>query len=259
MRGARDRNSTGAVQAVGHYSSEEAKVVLPLMILENDDFEIVVGQADAAGDLEIAAIVSYPRDQSEAGAILRAVHRQVEARDGAAELPEAAMPIGQFTQFAFEIEIEFVDDARVEAHARHQNEMAARLVRPFERPQRDAHRGGFEKLFGGVIGPVGETDFIGQNVGGPGRQNAKRNVGSDYAVDRLVDGSVATRGEDEIATGIDRFAGKLAGRLRAHGGNEFDRGSCVLENANGAVQTRASGPFQSTRKGIVNDSDTMGL
>ena len=260
VRGARNGNPICAVQAVCHDGPEEAKVVLPLAILENDDFKIVVGQTDAAGNLEIAAVVSYASDQGEAGAILRAVGRQMEARHGAAQLPEAAMPVGQLAEFAFEMEVELVDDARVQTNACHENEMAARLVRPFERPQRDADGRGIEKLFRGAIGPVGETDFVGQNVGGAGGQDAEPNLGAGYSIDDLVDGAVAAGGEDEIAARVDRFAGKLSGRLRTRRGNEVDvRSGGISEDTNGDIQTRASGPFQTTGKRIVNDSDTMGL
>src|ERR1700691_5648016 len=110
------------------------------MILEDDNFKIVVGQTDAARNLKIPAIVSYPRNESEAGAILRAIHRQMKARNGSAELPEATMPVGQLAQFPLQIQIEFIDNARIEPHSSHKNEMAARLVRPVERAQRDAHR-----------------------------------------------------------------------------------------------------------------------
>jgi hypothetical protein len=114
------------------------------MILEHNNFKIVVGQADPPGDLEIAAIISYPGDKSEAGTILRAVHRQMKARDGPAELPEAPMPVGQFAQLALEIQVEFVDYARVKPHSRHKDEMAARLAGSCERAQRDANGRGVQ-------------------------------------------------------------------------------------------------------------------
>ncbi len=137
--------------------------------------------------------------------------------------------------------------------------MAAGQVRPIEHAERDAHRDGVEKLLRRVIGPVGETNFIGENVGGAGGENTKRNVGADYAVDRFVDGAVAAGGEDEIAARVDRPAGKIAGRLRAGGGNELYVRSGFPKGTNGGIETRASGPFQAARKRIVNDSDTMGL
>jgi len=251
------------VQPIGHDGAEEPQIVLPLVILKYDDFKIVVSEADAAGDLEIAAVVSYAGDQRKTGAILRPIHRYVEARDGPAELPESAVPISQFSQLALEIRIEFVNDARVQSYARHENEMAARQARPVEHPQSNAYRCGIEKLFRGVIGPVGETDFVGQNIGRPGRQNAKRNVRAGNSVDRLVDGAVAARREDEIAACVDRSARKLTGRLRARSGNQFNRRSRVPagipEDTDGGVQTRTSAPFQTAGERVVYDSDTMGL
>ena len=70
----------------------------------------------------------------------------MKPRHRPAELPEAAVPVGEFAQFALQIQIEFVNDARIQPHARHQDEMAARLVGPFQSAQRDAHGHRVQKL-----------------------------------------------------------------------------------------------------------------
>jgi hypothetical protein len=182
----------------------------------------------------------------------------MKARNGAAELPEATMPVGQLAQFPLQIQIEFIDDARIEPYSRHKNEMTARLVRPVERTQRDAHRRGVQKLLRGVIGPIGETDFVGQNIGGPGRQDAKRDMRPGESIHSLVDGAVTARGQDEIAALLDGFTSKLSGRLRAGSRHELDMCSGIFQDTDRVVQTYATSPSQATSEGVVDDSDTMG-
>jgi hypothetical protein len=109
-----------------------------------------------------------------------------------------------------------------------------------------------------MIGPVGETDFVGQNIGGSGRQNTKRNARPGNSIHSLVDGAVATRRENEIAAILNGFTGKLASRLRAGSSPEFYVCPGILQDTNGVVQTYATGPFEAAGERVVDDSDTMG-
>ncbi len=184
----------------------------------------------------------------------------MEARHRTAELPQAAVPVGELAQSALEVQIEFVNDARVEAHAGHENEVPAGLFGLSFREsdaERNANRHGVQKLARGVIGPVRESDFVGQNVRRPGGQNSERNVRSGDPVDDFVDGAVAARGENQIAAAFHGLRGQFAGALRAGRGEKFDLRARLLEDMNGLIQTRASRPFQSAGKRVVDESDTM--
>ena len=70
----------------------------------------------------------------------------MESRHRPSELPQPAMPIGEFAQFALEVQIEFVNDARVQPHARHKNKIASRMSGSVQRSERNANRHGVEDL-----------------------------------------------------------------------------------------------------------------
>jgi hypothetical protein len=78
------------------------------------------------------------------------------------------------------------------------------------------------------------------------------------SVHNLVDGAITPRRENQIAAVVDGFRGKFAGALRTRRGKKFDMRARFLENTNGFIQTRASRPFESAGKRVVDESDTMG-
>ncbi len=211
---------------------------MPFMILKDDDFEIGISEADAFGDFEITTIVSDLGDEGEAGHMGDAIHIDGETGDGAAQLADATMPIGQFAEACFQIEIEFVDDAGVEPDTGHEGEMAAGMAGAVISTEADARGNGMQELRGGAVRAVAEAEFVGENVGGTGGQGAEDDVGAGEAVDGLIDGSVTTGREDEIEV-IACLAGQFAGLIRTGGGDEFDLAARFLKHFDGSVQTRA--------------------
>jgi len=208
-----------------------------VFVLEDDNFEVVVGEFDAAGDFEIAAIVADARDDGKAGAVLRAIHRDVEARDGAAELAKAAVPVGKFAEAVLELEIELVDDARIEPDAGHQNEVTTRLTRGIENAESDAHRDGVEQLLRGVIGAACKAELVGQNIGSAGGKNAEEHLRADETVDSFVDCAIAARGKDEIAARCNSLRGDLPRHSRTGRRERFDFGSGAAEDADSRIET----------------------
>ena len=167
----------------------------------------------------------------------------MEPRHRTPKLAQAAMPVGQLTQFAFQVQIELVNDSRVEPDPRHKNEIPARLIGFFERTKRDAHRHGVQKLPGRAVRPVRKTDFVGENIRGSGRQNTELHIGAGNSIHGFIDGAVAAGRQNQLAAAFYRLARKFSGALRTRRHKEFDVAAVSLENAYGFIQTRASGPF----------------
>ncbi len=168
------------------------------------------------------------------------------------------MPVGEFAQLALEVEIEFVNDARIEADSGHENEIAARLCGLLESAERNANRHGVEDLAGGVIGPVGESDFVGEHVRRSGGKDAEVNIRAGDAVHDFVDGAVAAGGENQIAAAFHGLRGQFARTPRGRRGEKFDLRARLFERVYGFIQTRTSSPFESAGKRVVDKSDTMG-
>jgi hypothetical protein len=68
-----------------------------------------------------------------------------------------------------------------------------------------------------MIGPGGEADFVGQNIGRSSREDAERNVLTGDSIHSLVYRAVTARGEDEIASRGNSLHRQFTGHLRARG------------------------------------------
>ena len=149
-----------------------------------------------------------------------------------------------------QIDVEFVDDARIEPHAGHQHKMAPRVSWPVERAQCDAGGNGGQKLRRRAVGPRAEPHFVGQNVGGARRQRAKGYVGTGHPVHGFVDGAVAARREDEVAALLYGLARQFARPVRARSRIQFDRVARFAEELDGVVQARVFRPLSPPAKGL---------
>ncbi len=245
------------MKAICHDSGEKAQVIFPLPILEDDDFKVVVGQFDAAGDFKISPIVAHAGDEGEAGAVFRAVHRYMKAGDGAAELAKATVPVRQFAEAGLEFEIEFVNDAGIQSDAGHQDEVVAQLAGGVESAEGYTHGNALEQLCGGDIGAAGKTQLIRENIGGAGRQYSEWNAGARKTVDCFVDGAIAARSQDQVAAlgdGLCRYHTREPGTRR---GEKLDLGPGASENVNSGIKTCTTVPFQASGERVVDHSDTM--
>lgn len=91
-----------------------------------------------------------------------------------------------------------------------------------------------------MVGPIGQADFIGQDVRRPGRQRSKDRIRPGYSVDGFVDGAVATCREDEVAALRDCLTCEVTGLARGLGRVQGNLPASRPEDGNGAVQP---GPF----------------
>jgi hypothetical protein len=153
------------------------------------------------------------------------------------------VPVRKFAQPVLEIQIEFVNDSRIEPHTGHKNEVSSGLVSSFQRTERDANRDRVQQLAGRMVGPVREPDFVSQNVCRPRGQNTKMHLGPGDSVHNFIDRAIASRRENQIAAVVNGFRRKFAGPLRTRRRKEFDVPARFLEDANGFIQTCPSRPF----------------
>ena len=145
----------------------------------------------------------------------------------------------------------------IEPDACHEKEVAARVIRPVVRAQRDAGGYGVQKLYGGMIGAAAEPDFIGQYVGGAGGECAKCHSGARQAVDGFIDGAVTTCGQYQIATRVGGPQSQFTGHIRACGGEKFHLPAGLLKHGYSGVQTRTFSTLQATGAGVVDDACAM--
>jgi hypothetical protein len=252
-----DNDSVRFAQTVEHDAAQEFDVVAPGVFLEDDDFEILIHQFHVAGNFEISAVVTHLGHEREAAVPGLSVHDGFEAREFASKVEEPAVPIREFAEALFEVQVEVVNNFRVESDPGHESEVASRVAWPVEAAERNADRRGFEKLLCRVIGSAGKSDFVGEDVGRAGRQRAEGNTRAGDAVYHFVDGAVAPRGQDDAAARARRGTGQFAGVVRRGCGKEVDRGTGGLEGGDGGVETCPAGPLQPSGERVIDNSYTM--
>src|SRR2546423_6050866 len=92
--GPQNRDAAHALQPIHGYSRQVLQISTGAGAGEEDHFELVVEDVYAAGYREVASVISDLGQQGKRGAIGSAVDLYVELFQGAAELAEAANPIG---------------------------------------------------------------------------------------------------------------------------------------------------------------------
>ena len=114
-----------------------------------------------------------------------------------------------------------------------------------------------EQLHGRAVGTIAQTHFVSEYVGGTGGQGAERYRRPGDAVDSLIDGAIATRGQDEIAAVFNRRARQLPGLVGSGGGVELHLPAGFAEDLDGIVQTHPLTSSQPAGERIVNDANLM--
>ena len=76
------------------------------------------------------------------------------------------MPVGQLAELFLEIEIQFVDDAGIEANTRHQQEVPRRLAFELNEACAGSDGNSVEQLLGGAVGTAAQSDFTSENIRG---------------------------------------------------------------------------------------------
>jgi hypothetical protein len=74
-----------------------------------------------------------------------------------------------------------------------------------------------------------ELHLHGQNVGGARRQDSKRHAAADHAFHGLIDGSIATRDDDQIGAACNVLARDRTRRARARGGRRRNTMALLFE------------------------------
>ena len=108
----------------------------------------------------------------------------------------------------------------------------------------DIRRGdAFGDAGGGAFDDGTQPHLVGQHIGRAGGQNAQRHLGEGHSFGDLVDGAVASRGQDQLGAVGDTAAGDGSRGARALGGNQPGVMSRFAQDLGGGV-TGASAPWR---------------
>jgi len=235
---------------------------VPVIIGENDDFEVVIRQLDTPGNLEIPSIISHPRYQRETRLVLGPIDGDRKPGDGSAELTKSAVPIGKLSDPPLQAGVQLINDARVKANARHEEKVTWFPALLLKQAERDMRGLGVEKLAGRCIGAIDETNLVGEDVRGSARKDAEsdeiaRTCITGNAVDGFIDGAIATGGQNTLTTVIRRVRCHISGRIRPGGSEQFDAVPGPLENLSGSIEPRSFRPFEPARKRVENNANSL--
>src|SRR5207248_8968849 len=115
------------------------------------------------------------------------------------------------------LRVDPLDDTRVEPHPAGEDE--ATLVGHAEvDPPGPEVVGQAEQVFGGVHHVVGDAEGAGDDVGRAARQHRDRNIGPGQSVRDLVQGPVATEGDDDVVAAVAGLAPDLGCVVLRFGG-----------------------------------------
>jgi len=114
-----------------------------------------------------------------------------------------------------------------------------------------------EQLHRRAVRTIAQTHFIGENVGGTGRQRAERHRRPRDPVDSLVNGAIPARGQYQIAAVFDGRARQFPGLVGSGGGVEFHLPAGFAEDLDGIVQTQPLTSSQPAGERIVNDANLL--
>jgi len=235
---------------------------VPLVIGEDDDFEVVIRQLDTPGNLEIASIISHPRYQGETRLVLGPIHGDGKPRDGPAELPKSAVPVSQLSDPPLQAGIQLINDARVEPNTRHEQKVSWFPVLLLKQAERDMGGLGTDELTSRCIGAITEAHLAGKDIGGSAGKDTEsdgiwRAPITGNAIYGLVYGAIATSGQNTLTTAIRRLRRKVSSRIRTGGGEQFDPVPGALENLRRPIEPRPFGPFEPARKRVENNANSL--
>ena len=260
--GAREEHAGRTIQSVEYHCAKEPQIIVPPVIGEDDDFEVVIRQLDTPGNFEIAPIISHPRYQRETRLVLGPIHGDGKPRDGPAELAKSAMPVSQLSDPPLQAGIQLINDARVEPNARHEQKVSWFPALLLKQAEREMGGLGIEELTSRYIGAIAETNLVGKDVRGSAGKHAendgiRRAPITGNAVYSLIDGAIATSGQNTLTTAIRRLRRNVSSRIRTGGGEQFDPVPGALENLNRAIEPRPFGPFEPARKRVENNANPL--
>ncbi len=188
----------------GPEMAEEAKAPAPVEEAEIQDLAVHAGPGREAQTAPVGGGVG---DDGERGAVLSLFHlREKAPRPPVDELPEPRHPVRRLAGQALEPRAHGADEDRIQAYARHQEEVAR--ARAPHGHATGASRGDH------VSHPIevpGQAQLSGQDVGRAAGPHGERDRTPDERLHRLVHGAVPAVDHDRLRAGLDRLLAEARG------------------------------------------------
>ena len=252
--GAQHDDAPHALDTIGDETSEIPHIAQGGAALEQDELEMVVEQADVAGDLEIAAVVADFADQGKRTAVRHAIGLNRELRQPAPQHAPAGQPVCQLADARLQRCTDLVDDLGVQADARHQQKMpGGGAGLRIHLPDRNTLWAAFAQAARGTQEIAAEFHLHRQHVGGARRQHSQRHLGMRHAFGHFVEGAVAAGGQNQIRAARDLFPRQRARGAWTGGGAARHLMPVLFQDCGGARDQRASFPPQLARAWVINE------
>jgi DNA ligase (NAD+) len=215
---------------------------------------LIVEQRSTKGDFQIATIIANAAGQREPGSKYPALHFDGKLGQTAAHFRETSDPISRFSERGLHAQRQVIHDVGIQTRARHQQKVAGAFVgTPVNQTHGDPLRRPFADRRGRAFHCFTEPQLGCQNVGGSSGKNPERHFGVDHAIERFVDGAVASRHQDEIGALCDCAARQFRCCAGASGRQRVDGNSASSQQADGASE-RMLPPLEPACERIVDEN-----